>query len=93
MAFDIILKDSCLLNGIQTDVKDYNDRGRNLAIYVSADNENWQKVEAETVGELYYSFEPIECKYIRLLLGDVGEEVKNDWSIRELTLYGEVLDG
>lgn len=87
-AFDIILKNSHKITGFQTDVLDYGDRARALRVFVSEDQTDWKEVNAITKNGIYYAVEPVACQYIRLLLGETGEEIHNDWSIRELNLFG-----
>ena len=57
---------------------------------MSEDGYNWISVEAESQDQIDFRFDPVECRYLRLELGQIPEGTTANWSIHELTLYTEV---
>ena len=85
------LSESCVLNGARLELGDsIGDYPASLQIQVSEDGYNWISVEAESQDQIDFRFDPVECRYLRLELGQIPEGTTANWSIHELTLYTEV---
>lgn len=63
------------------------DYPRNLLMYSSIDGQQWEQVEAITNDNEIYTFEPVQCRYLRFELGENGEDVVSNWSIYELKIF------
>lgn len=86
MAFDIYLKEPELLCGFRIDTATYEDHPRNLRVFISTDNVEWNEIEVTTDTMIEYYFDPQPVKYMRLLLGDT-ENTEWNWSISEIDLF------
>ncbi len=88
------LTESCVLNGVRLELGDsIGDYPAALEILVSEDGHNWVSVEAESQDQIDFQFEPAECRYLRLELGEIPDGTAANWSVHELTLYTEVGGG
>ncbi len=58
-----------------------------LRIFVSADEQEWTELDVSTEDNVIFSFAPVECRYVRMVLGPVADQTENHWSIWELLLY------
>lgn len=67
------------------------DYPRNLTVWVSMDGENWTDVQARAIDMETYLFEPVECAFVKLEVGECGPEVENNWSVFELDLLTDVI--
>lgn len=87
MVFAFTLDKRYQLSGISIlyGVETY-DYPRNLKIYLSEDEANWTEVQYNVSGNTVFTFEPVSCRYVRLVLGEV-KDTTNNWTMRELVLF------
>lgn len=87
MTFSFTMKEEHVLSKIAMTLRsDLLDYPQDLKIYVSQDQEDWTEIEYNYEQNGMYTFEPVACKYVQLVIGDVEEDAPN-WTIRELLLF------
>lgn len=65
------------------------DRPADMEIWNSPDGINWKQLDVTTEdGENYY-FAQTDCRYLKFVLGPGCEGAEANWSIYEISLYGE----
>ena len=89
MVFAFTMKTPHRLSQIALDIEDewYN-VPKDLRIFVSSDEQEWSEIKYSSNKDVIFSFEPIDCQYVRLVLGP-GAGVQNHWSIWEVLLFEE----
>lgn len=90
MEYQLSLRRSCPLSHITLSIGDSPwDLPADLEIRNSLDGENWEKLDITTEdGENFY-FKPTDCRYLKFVLGSGCEGSQANWSIYEISLYGE----
>ncbi len=85
LMYELVLEDICQLGGITLDYGEYEeDYPRGIVFYTSTDGSEWKEVKA-VGGELgYYSFSPMQAKYLRMVL---TEDCSWNWSICEIKVW------
>ncbi len=85
--FDIMLSETTQLRGIWLSVGDaYDDYPRSLKIFATPDGESWEELNTESTADIYFSFDAVPVKALRLI-ADEAPGVKSNWSIAEIRLY------
>lgn len=83
------LTEDCVLDGIRLELSDsIGDFPRALKIETSEDGRNFTEQKAVSEDQIDFRFAPVQCRYIRLTLGEIPEETMANWSIHELILFG-----
>lgn len=83
------LTESCVLDGVRMELSDsIGDFPWALRIETSEDGVVWTEQTAVSEDQIDFRFAPVQCKSIRLSLGEIPEEVMANWSIHELILFG-----
>ena len=91
MALDIVLDQVYPVTGFRLDLFFYEDHPRHLKIYTSEDGENWTEQQADSVGQVEFSFpSPISCKNIRLMLEEAEDDQERwNWSVYEILVFAD----
>ena len=90
MVFAFTMKDVHRLSGIAlTEETEWYNYPQNLRIFVSNDELNWSELEYTLGGTSVFSFPPVECRYVRMVIGPQSSPVENHWTIREILLFEE----
>lgn len=86
MTYSVALEQPVKLSGLATFLyyKSY-DCAQNLKISVSMDQENWTEISYEKESDTLYTFDPVECQYVKLELGE--SDTNTNWTINELIFY------
>lgn len=85
MYVEVTLDDEYSLCGVTLETGESPwDYPRELKIFGSLDGEEWTEIAYSTTDHDEYTFEPFECRYLRL---EVGAAERTDWSIYELSLF------
>ena len=83
------LTEDCVVDGLRMELSDsIGDFPQALRIETSGDGENWTEQEAVSGDQIDFHFDPVRCRYIRLTLGEIPEDLMANWSIHELILFG-----
>ena len=89
MTIDIRLDQSYELTGLRLDLFFYEDHPDNLQIYISENGTDWQLTEAESAGQVEFSFPTVRGRYIRLVLGQPQGEEQWNWSVYEIQIFAK----
>ncbi len=91
ISIQFALTDVYTISGVHVDTGDTeDDYPRDLRISVSQDAENWTYVQARAEDRETYLFDPVECSYIRMEIGECEPGISNNWSVFEMDLLKEV---
>lgn len=90
MEYRLSLRRNCSLSHITLSLGDSPwDRPADMEIWNSSDGINWKQLDVTTEdGENYY-FPRTDCRYLKFALGPGCEGAEANWSIYEISLYGE----
>lgn len=91
MALDIVLDQVYPVTGFRLDLFFYEDHPRRLKIHTSEDGENWTEQQADSVGQVEFTFpSPISCKNIRLMLEEAEDDQERwNWSVYEILVFAD----
>ncbi len=89
MTIDIRLDQSYELTGLRLDLFFYEDHPDNLQIYISENGTDWQLTEAESAGQVEFSFPTVRGRYIRLVLGQPQGDEQWNWSVYEIQIFAK----
>lgn len=88
MSYEITLKSEEELAAIRLNQGDMtNDYPRNLKIYTAVSEGAWEEAEIIEEDNGIYYLNPVECRYIKLEIGALEEEVELNWAISEVEIY------
>ena len=90
MEYRLSLRRNCPLSHITLSVGDSPwDRPADMELWNSLDGKTWEQLDTTTEdGENFY-FESTDCRYLKFVLGPGCEGAEANWSIYEISLYGE----
>lgn len=90
MEYRLVLRRSCSLSHVTLSLGDSPwDRPADMEIWNSPDGETWEQLDVTTEDGENYFFAPTDCRYLKFILGPGCEGAEANWSIYEISLYGE----